>query len=227
MPKQKRIGSCTYCGKQSELTDDHIPPKCLFPPAERKNLLTVPACGSCNLGFSKDDEYFRLMLSIRIDLPNTEAANYIKDSAMRSLRRNEATRFRHALKSSLKRVPYHTQAGIYIGHVPAMQIDGNRLRRTCERMVKGFYAHYMKRSVPSTHEVKAVIFDFQRDESALNDPEVQDMLRSLGKANNHHVFGSVLHIWYALADDDQDSSLWCVWMHKVFTYLGFTTPVEA
>jgi hypothetical protein len=167
------------------------------------------------------------MLSIRIDLPDTEAASYIKDSTMRSLNRAEATKFRQSLKSSLTQVNYHSEAGIHIGPLPAVQVDGKRLRRTCERMVRGLYAHYIQRPVPSSYEVNAIIFDFQRDDTALNDPEVQSMLRTLGRANNHHVFGNVLDVWYAIADDDPDSSLWCIRMHNVFTYLGFTTPADA
>jgi hypothetical protein len=225
MGKRKRLAACTYCGKHAELTNDHVPPKCLFPPAEREHLVTVPACQKCNSGFSKDDEYFRLMLSVRIDLPENDATAYIQDSTKRSLTRVEAAHFRKMLKSSVTRVPIHTDAGVYVGHAPAVQVDGNRLKRTCERTVKGLYAKFLKHPVPSSYAVQAVLFDFQRDYSGIDSPEVQEMLRALGRAKNHHKFGSVLEVWYAIADDDPDSSLWCIRMHNVFTYLGFTTPV--
>src|SRR5437868_3336229 len=53
---------CIYCSERVAVTSDHVPPKNLlrtpFPP----NLWTVPACLECNNFFSKDEEYFRLLL---------------------------------------------------------------------------------------------------------------------------------------------------------------------
>lgn len=50
-------------------TDDHIPPKCIFPVQRdagvdyRKDLITVPACENHNLRTSLDDEYLMGMLA--------------------------------------------------------------------------------------------------------------------------------------------------------------------
>ena len=59
-----RVVTCIYCEEQKPVTADHVPPTNLldrpFPP----NLLIVPACSDCNGWFSKDDEYFRISLTI-------------------------------------------------------------------------------------------------------------------------------------------------------------------
>jgi hypothetical protein len=52
--------ACAYCGSTSELTDDHIPPKNLFPKPRPENIITVKACKICVKDTSKDDEYFRM-----------------------------------------------------------------------------------------------------------------------------------------------------------------------
>jgi hypothetical protein len=51
-------GECYLCGAPAT-TRDHIPPRGLFPQPRPNNLITVPACRSCNHDRSLDDEYFR------------------------------------------------------------------------------------------------------------------------------------------------------------------------
>ena len=59
-----KLGICPFCAKEKYLTDDHIPPKNLFPKPRPNTLITVPGCDECNRGNSKDDEYFRLMINM-------------------------------------------------------------------------------------------------------------------------------------------------------------------
>lgn len=55
---------CIYCSATNLIpTRDHVPPKCLFPKPRPLNLVTVPACPTCNQSFKLDDEYFRLMVA--------------------------------------------------------------------------------------------------------------------------------------------------------------------
>ena len=48
--------SCLYCGSTAD-TKDHVPPKALLEKPYPKNCRTVPACKSCNLGFSQYEGY--------------------------------------------------------------------------------------------------------------------------------------------------------------------------
>src|SRR5271166_944356 len=57
-------GLCTYCGETKLVTADHVPPKNMFRKPYPPNMWTVPGCQDCNGGFSKDDEYFRLVLTL-------------------------------------------------------------------------------------------------------------------------------------------------------------------
>ena len=66
--KPKNYGECVYCGREAQLTSDHIPPKNLFPKPRPSNLITVPSCKRCNRSASKDDEYLRLVLVMREDV---------------------------------------------------------------------------------------------------------------------------------------------------------------
>lgn len=60
-------GACIYCGREGPLTLDHIPPRALFAEPRPADLITVPSCQPCNVGFSKDDEYLRLVLTLKHD----------------------------------------------------------------------------------------------------------------------------------------------------------------
>jgi len=60
--KKRRNESCVYCGLQAN-SKDHVPPRCLLEKPYPKNLITVPACKSCNNDFSRDEQYFMVVLS--------------------------------------------------------------------------------------------------------------------------------------------------------------------
>ena len=77
MSRKERVGICVYCGIAGPVTSDHIPPKCLFPPGARLNLMTVAACPACHGSFKLDDECFRIVLSIRPNLPYGPESSFI------------------------------------------------------------------------------------------------------------------------------------------------------
>jgi hypothetical protein len=56
---------CYICGSLECLTDDHLPPKGLFP-TDAKDLITAPLCRSCHSGLSKDDEVMRMWMASHI-----------------------------------------------------------------------------------------------------------------------------------------------------------------
>jgi hypothetical protein len=55
-------GECYLCGTPAT-TQDHIPPKCMFPKPRPTDLITVPSCCACNDKTKLDDEYFRLVVA--------------------------------------------------------------------------------------------------------------------------------------------------------------------
>ena len=128
---------CVYCGGDAD-TDDHVPPKNLFRSPRPSTLITVPSCTPCNLGKSKDDEYFRMMIAFRHDVDHPDAAA-ARDSALRSLDRHEASRFRAAFLSAVREVDLRTAAGLYVGRAGAYGIDVDRLDRVVARITAGLF----------------------------------------------------------------------------------------
>jgi hypothetical protein len=49
---------CYWCGRPAT-SDDHVPAKCFFQKASRRDLMKVPSCDAHNNGFSQIDERFK------------------------------------------------------------------------------------------------------------------------------------------------------------------------
>src|SRR4051812_29354064 len=54
--------ACTYCRGPEFETSDHVPSKVLLDEPFPDNLPVVPACSTCNGGFSLDEEYLATLL---------------------------------------------------------------------------------------------------------------------------------------------------------------------
>jgi hypothetical protein len=56
---KEKFGHCFWCDRDLEITEDHVPPKTVFPQRVWSSLPWVPACAECNAAWKKDAEYFR------------------------------------------------------------------------------------------------------------------------------------------------------------------------
>ena len=227
MPRKQRIGTCVYCAEAGPVTSDHVPPKCLFPPDVRVNLMTVAACTSCHDSFKLDDEYFRLVLAIRRDLPDVPSSSFLREQTMRSLRNPEAVGLRASVRAATSRRSVQSKEGIYLGQVLALKVDAARIIRTADRIIRGMFAKLNGMVLPTSHEAAAVLLDLQKNDSALLHPDFQEALTFLGSNGTHKVYGNVLDVWAARVEDDEYSSMWFVRLHGAFAFIGYTYPKDA
>ena len=153
--KRKDEKPCIYCGSYQDLTDDHIPPKALFPEPRPSNMLTVPSCRSCNESYSKDDEYIRTVLVSCAPVysdPNVQAVN---EKLLRSMVRPEAAAMASAIRKSLYVVDVKSPGGIYLGRSPAMKVSSaKRINRVTARIARGLFHVIHNYPVPSGYEIK-------------------------------------------------------------------------
>lgn len=224
MPRKQRIGVCVYCRCLTSITSDHVPPKCLFPPHERVNLTTVNACPSCHDTFKLDDEYFRVTLAIRDDLPPNPASQFLRDQTRKTLRDIKSNGLRTLIGRAAVKVPVRSDAGELIGERIGLVVDTERIERTANRIIRGLYSKYFNFPLPSTHDVQVHLLDMQPDASALESPEMQDVLAALKVSGKNLQFGNVMNISFARTYDDVHSSVWWVRLHGAFHFFGLTTP---
>src|SRR3989442_6318275 len=101
---RRRPVKCVYGGATDAHSDVHITPRNLFPPPRPSTLITVRICPLHNLDSSLDDEYFRVMLTLRADVSRNPAVQQVRSAVLRSLDRPTKHRFRDAFHGSFKRV---------------------------------------------------------------------------------------------------------------------------
>lgn len=59
---ERTLGACAFCGGETG-TRDHCPSRVLLDEPFPENLPVVPACSTCNAGFSADEEYLACLIS--------------------------------------------------------------------------------------------------------------------------------------------------------------------
>lgn len=216
---------CVYCGTTSASTRDHIPPKCLFPTPRPSDLITVPACAKCNSSASKDDEYFRLVLSLRWDTSQNPAANAVSEAAIRQLLRPEGRVFAESFFRGLQEVCLSApglsapiETGLY-------DVDMKRLNRVGRRILLGLYAHHCGARLPDTCSTRVWCLDAlgtSRGEAFAN---VSGMLRRfVGREFRSVAAGAFRYSFMRVKDshDHPDSSVWLFCFYGVVLFLGTT-----
>ena len=136
-------GFCTYCCVRPAETDDHVPPKCLFPRPRPSNLITVPSCGICNQGAGLDEEYFLATLMFTEAGSSPAGRELWQQKLRRMYAKNLGLRYRIA--ASLRQVNLVTPAGLFLGRGLTQRPDFARLEKVVIKVVRGLY--YLEHSV--------------------------------------------------------------------------------
>jgi len=225
--KQKSvIGECTYCGNLARLTNDHVPPKALFPSPRPSNLTTVPACNDCNHAASLDDEYFRLVLVLRQDLSSNASAVAGIEAALRGLRRRQGIGLRKSFLSSFQEVELRTPSGIYLGKGGTYEPDLQRLIRVAERTVRGLFYSHKRRRIPDDWTILTYLpeaFD-PRHSSGLD--LVFRMADTLAGQPESRI-GDVFAYRYFFVDGHHTASIWSLSFFRRVHFLAAIAPPEA
>ena len=154
MRNSKSQKVCVYCGSQQQLTRDHIPPKNLFAKPFPSNLVTVPCCRRCNKRASKDDEYFRLIIT-RDDAGGHPEARKILPAIVKSLQRPQAMGFTNLMRKNFFDIDVYAPDGTYIERRGGYNADVRRFDSVVSRIIKGLFWHEFGVRLPNTHKAKS------------------------------------------------------------------------
>lgn len=158
--------ACVYCGKPAGRTKDHVPPKSIFLDPLPRQLVTVPACESCNSGFSCLDTSFKEWLGFSIGVKNDQQKRYWNEKLLPTVRNN---RRRHEeIISSI-----HQAGGLSVRAAPVplyqLMIDASIQERMMARLVRGLWYREHKKIVPPDLPISQMLLsDFQGYESLLS-----------------------------------------------------------
>jgi hypothetical protein len=201
-----RRGICAYCGREKQLTDDHVPPKSLLKKPYPPNLWTVPACRDCHVALQKDDDYTRTVNTLDVRSANNPDAQSNLPAILRSLERADAKAFAEYLSSQTVRGPELGEDGLPIH---TMVVDRARLDATGKRLLRGLF--FLETGIPMPPEGKIRIASQPGADAGhplvIKFAEVHGTLidrrhRSIGTAFSYVAgFGNGFSVWLLLLYD--------------------------
>lgn len=142
----KKIENCIYCGNQTEVTDDHVPPKSFFPKPRPSNLITVSSCFDCNNKFGKDEEFF-LASFMFTDAGTSDAGKLLwKEKLHRMYNKNIG--LKRKIAEHLKPVDVISKGGIFLRKGIGVKPDEKRWITVVEKIIRGLYYFEYKEILP-------------------------------------------------------------------------------
>ena len=219
---KKKFGHCVYCGKYKVLTSDHIPPKNLFPKPRPNNLITVHACKNCNEGASKDDEYFRLMLSMKDDVYTQPGVEQLWQTSYRGLKRPTKQGMVRSLSKNFQYGPTYNQSGIYLGCKGTYNVDLERLDRVIERIIKGLFFHHYGKPLPKEYSAKSFSVDGLIDHSVWKLPDTKLILKEIKRYRSINIGDNVFAYKFFRLQEDENVTFWLITFYSRVNFLGFT-----
>jgi hypothetical protein len=207
---------CIYCGENNPTTKDHIPPKGLFANPRPSNLLTVPCCSTCHDKTSKDDEYFRDMLSMCISTFNHPDVQGILPKVFRALAKPNKIKSTKAFIETIGLQEYKTMSGIYHTY----GVDIFRLDKVVERTVKGLYYHERGVIFPFTGTVKCYLV------KALENIDAFNATVAKAKAGSERIIGNDTFKYKMSQGDEPFLEVWLLTFYEVVEFLVILIPAE-
>lgn len=141
MPNKKKSNYECYMCNELGTTDEHVPPKCLFPEKQylRNNLIVVKSCENHNNHKSKDDEFLRTLLVYNIN-SNSIAKELFYGKTIRAVKRKTIA-YRNFFTPLEKQ--FH-QSEV------AQRIDRNRFDNCIDHIIRGlfYYLYGEKLTLP-------------------------------------------------------------------------------
>jgi hypothetical protein len=218
---------CAFCDEPAT-TKDHVPPKSLFKTSPPDNLMTVPACFSCNNEASYDDQWFLNYLVSDDRIKNHPEAKELNNALTRSLKRPQSTGLQEYMDRSLKRFPLITESGIYYGEGTALENDFTRERRVLTRIVKGLYYHELQQH----HPTENICFVYSSNKTYSPDPKVREercnaILEWINAIKNEplrQIGNDVFSYKWGVAHDNPNATFWVLVFFETVPFYIISRP---
>lgn len=219
---------CAYCGATENLTDDHVPPRNLFPKPRPSYLITVPACTNCHSNTSKDDEYFRINLCLHEEAGDHPSAKANWGSIFRSLKRAQAKGLKKQFIKDIHNVQLRTASGLYLGNKVAYDVDLGRIRNVVERTIRGLY--FAECSLPLGFDNEIEVYtneDLELQNSDILDQLKRDIVNPLAAMTPKSIGDNVFLYRHQIIQEIPILSVWIVSFYEKVPFLCMTGPMRS
>lgn len=187
---------CAYCGKSIGQKDhDHVVPKCLYPTEARSKvqLLTVPACNTCNNSWSDDEAHFRNVLLIAGD-PNPSVEKLWFTKVKRSFEKKDGQKRRKDLVEQM--VLRQTSKGQRFVVYPA---SDPRFMRVIHKIIRGLCHHHNIMTAVAESRVWADVWRFEVPSAFLKDMKNYDRNPEIFEYYYHVIQDPPIHSYWLLS----------------------------
>lgn len=182
------------------MTRDHVPPRAFFSKPCPPDMLTVPACETCNASFKKDDEYTHMVVALDFRAASHRDVLGNMSTLARSLQRPQARGFTQSLVKNSRSTGLLTPSG---ASVRKMTVDVSRIDATGEHIVRGL--HYVETKMTVDPKARVLVRSLPHvepsDPMLLAAVRMHDLCpdqrhREVGKAFSYGVgFGYGKSVW--------------------------------
>lgn len=195
---------CSICGEYKDTTDDHLPPKGIYPkPVDNDmNMHTVPACSSCNGGGSIEDEEFKLFIGLETGEFRDNREKLI-DSLAGTIMHNK--RLASQIFSSHQKV-YAKYRGSTPEKVVAIKFNSDAYNKVISRIIKGLY--WRKTGTPLGKEPNIMVLPA----NSLNNSQYQDFKEIMDQLSPNKLNKNTFIYKYIINDDG--TSIWGIQFFK-------------
>jgi hypothetical protein len=140
---------CVLCATSPATTREHVPAELFFARPLPVDLITVPACESCNIGSQRDDEYVRAWMMLLRDSAPSDAIEDVRARVVRQLDRPEYPGLRKIFQQASE-FRTHVESGAGSSS-PGLftRADGARIQRVITKQARGLYYHVSRSILPA------------------------------------------------------------------------------
>lgn len=213
---------CVYCGTRDATTQDHVPPKALFPKPRPDNMVTVPSCAQCNGGASDDDEYFRFMLATRADVFDNPSVKAVLPKIHRSLHKPAKGGFVTSILDATRELSLVSPQGLSLGKQMAFEVDLARLDRVVERTTLGLFYKSAGRRLHSCYSVRSFSESGLRDLDRETKANLQQRIIPALTSTSPTLIGDRVFKYWSYSTEDPDTTLWLLQFYEKVSFLAMT-----
>ena len=209
---------CPLCGIQKACNNkkrythrEHLPPKSIFT-KKSNDLITVSSCKKCNLGTSRYDEQFKILLGIYLGSKNDK----LWQETLRTLNYANNEALKKEILSNIS--PVLIRQG-KLGYIHPFEIDMesiNALKAVIGKITRGLYWYVTKNPLPSDIKISTILL---QQDSDCNE-ETKKTLNNYGKWIQ--TGNGIFQAQYALAKDRKYSSIWLMRFYNEDCFIVIT-----
>jgi hypothetical protein len=207
---------CIYCGKRNGDTDDHVPPRSIFPRPRPGNLVTVPACRECNEGFSDSDDLFALFVCLQAGMEGPrQLALHAK--VKRGVQKNQ--RFQRLIRAASPDIPLLGRDGSIAELVRLIPWDSRFVKSSIERIVVGLAFHHYGVRVCESGFVEVYL----PQRHVMKAPQILDVLQHCLWSRIGHEDEFIYR--HGTAEDSLLTSVWELTIYRTLTVVAVVMPL--